>query len=472
MCRPIVQSDLVSPTDDNQDVGVATAMSVPIPGQATQHVTNVLNDLRQTSELLGAVAEHLDASALKEAEHRDALANCGTHVGSLHGLPFVVKDIIDVAGVPTRSGSLTRENMPPCPKDAPVVAALRGAGAIPVAKANTVEFAIGGWGTNLTVGTPRNPWDPETHRTPGGSSSGTGVLVGAGIATAGLGTDTGGSVRLPAAFCGCVGLKTSIGLVSRTGVTPLSETLDTVGPLTSSVELAAQMLAVMQGPDLDDPTTLGSVGKCPLAELEKGISGMRLGRIKTDAMTYLSAEMNDAFEAALDILRDAGATISECELPMAFDEYQHLGGLISATEAYATYANLVDDPSAPLADPIRKRMARGRDVSAAERVRIERNRARSIADFEAVIDRFDAIVLPTTPFTAMPIADIDEDDMTYGSHTRFANFLELAGLSVPMRLTKAGLPTSLQIVVRRFDDPLALRIGKAFENVRGEFPLP
>ncbi|MEM8976530.1 MAG: amidase family protein, partial [Pseudomonadota bacterium] len=143
-----------------------------------------------------------------------------------------------------------------------------------------------------------------------------------------------------------------------------------------------------------------------------------------------------------------------------------------ATEAYATYANLVDDPSAPLADPIRKRMARGRDVSAAERVRIERNRARSIADFEAVIDRFDAIVLPTTPFTAMPIADIDEDDMTYGSHTRFANFLELAGLSVPMGLTKAGLPTSLQIVVRRFDDPLALRIGKAFENVRGEFPLP
>lgn len=448
------------------------AMSIPKPGQATQCVTDVLNNLAQTSELLAAVAERMDATALKEAEHRDSMAAAGTHLGNLHGLPFVVKDIIDVAGVSTRSGSLTRKYMPPCEKDAPVVAALRGAGAIPVAKANTVEFAIGGWGTNLTIGTPRNPWDLETHRNPGGSSSGTGVLVGAGVAAAGLGTDTGGSVRLPAAFCGCVGLKTSIGRVSRTGVTPLSETLDTVGPLTSSVELAAQMLAVMQGPDLDDPTTLGSFGKCPLAELEKGISGMRLGRIKTEAMTYLSADMHDAFEAALDQLRAAGATVSECELPMAFDEYQQLGGLISATEAYATYANLVDDPSAPLADPIRKRMARGRDVSAAERVRIERNRARSIDDFEAVIDRFDAIVLPTTPFTAIPIADIDEEDMTYGSHTRFANFLELAGLSVPMGLSPAGLPTSLQIVVRRFDDPLALRIGKAFEDIRGDFPLP
>ena len=451
---------------------MAEISGVPKAGEARQCVTDVLDTMRRTDARLGAVAAFLDQTAVAEADERDALATQGVRLGPLHGLPFVVKDIIDVAGMPTRSGSLTRQDNPPASRDAPVVAALRGAGAIPVAKANTVEFAIGGWGTNQTVGTPRNPWDMTTHRNPGGSSSGTGVLVGAGLVAAGLGTDTGGSVRLPAAFCGCVGLKTSIGLISRSGVTPLSETLDTVGPLAASVELAAHMLAAMQGPDQNDSTTIGITGKCPLRDLDRGISGLRIARINTGAMTYLSADMAAAFEAAVDQLREAGATITGCTLPMSFDDYQRIGGLISATEAYATYADIVDDPDAPMAEPNRQRMARGKEVGAAERIRIERDRARQIADFETVIDGCDAIVLPTTPFTAIPVADIDESDMTYGSHTRFVNFLELAGLSVPMSLSPAGLPTSLQIVVRRFDDPLALRIGRAFEKVRGAFATP
>lgn len=437
-----------------------------------QSVQTVLEQIKRHEPKLQAVAELLEAPAAAEAAHRDALAREGARLSPLHGLPIVVKDIIDVAGVATRSGSLTRADNAPCDRDAPVVAALRGAGAIPVAKSNTVEFAIGGWGTNQTVGTPRNPWDLKTHRIPGGSSSGTGVLVGAGLAPAGLGTDTGGSVRLPAAFCGCVGLKTSIGLVSRAGVTPLSDTLDTVGPLTSNVRLAAEMLAVMQGPDAADPTTLDAPLKCPLRDLDKGIAGLRLGRITKDAMTHLSLEMSEAFEAALAQLQALGATIVDCRLPMPFDEYQRVGGLISATEAYATYADIVDDPEAPMAQPNRRRMAKGKDVRAWERIRIERDRARSIADVDAVMDTLDAIVLPTTPFTAIPVNDVDEDDMSYGNHSRFVNYLELAGLSVPMSLTPAGLPTSLQIVVRRYDDPLALRIGAAYEQARGAFPKP
>jgi len=435
-------------------------------------VHTVLDQITRHEPNLQAVAELLETPAAAEATHRDALAAEGARIGPLHGLPIVVKDIIDVAGVATRSGSLTRTDNPACERDAPVVAALRGAGAIPVAKTNTVEFAIGGWGTNQTVGTPRNPWDLKTHRIPGGSSSGTGVLIGAGLVPGGLGTDTGGSVRLPAAFCGCVGLKTSIGLVSRAGVTPLSDTLDTVGPLTSSVRLAAEMLAVMQGPDPADPTTLGAPIKCPLRDLDKGISGLRLGRITADAMPYLSDEMSEAFEAALVRLRGLGATIVDCALPMSFDDYQRVGGLISATEAYATYAEMVDDPAAPMGEPNRRRMAKGRDVTAWERIRVERERARSIAEVDAVIDTLDAIVLPTTPFTANPVAEVDEDDMSYGNHSRFANYLELAGLAVPMSLTPGGLPTSLQIVVRRYDDPLALRIGAAFEQARGAFPKP
>ncbi len=445
---------------------------IPKADGTRESVRTVLEQIRRHEPKLQAVAELLEAPATVEAEHRDALAAQGVCLGPLHGLPIVVKDIIDVAGVATRSGSLTRQDNPPCQRDAPVVAALRAAGAVPVAKSNTVEFAIGGWGTNQTVGTPRNPWDLTTHRNPGGSSSGTGVLVGAGIVPAGLGTDTGGSVRLPAAFCGCVGLKTSIGLVSRAGVTPLSDTLDTVGPLAASVRLAAEMLAVMQGPDPADPSTLGSIGKCPLRDLDRGISGLRLGRIKSDAMPYLSNDMAEAFEVALDQLRGSGATIVDCILPMPFDTYQRVGGLISATEAYATYAEIVDDLAAPMAAPNRKRMANGKNVTAAERIRVERDRARSIAEVDAAFDTLDAIVLPTTPFTAIPVSDVDEDDMSYGNHSRFANYLELAGLAVPMNLTPGGLPTSLQIVVRRYDDPLALRIGAAFEAARGAFPKP
>lgn len=438
----------------------------------TQKISGVLNGITMHEPQLKAVVSMLDETAMADARRADAIGAAGGSTGPLHGLPFVVKDIIDLAGQPTRSGSLTRADAQPAAADAPVVAALRGAGAIPVAKTATVEFAIGGWGTNETVGTPVNPWDLKTPRVPGGSSSGTGVLVGAGLVPAGLGTDTGGSVRIPAAFCGCVGLKTSIGLVSRAGVTPLSDTLDTVGPLADTVERAARMLAVMQGPDPDDPSTLGVTGGCPLRDLDRGVQGLRFARIMTEHMPHMTAEVADAFDVALDQLREAGATITTCELPLPLDEYQHLGGIISATEAYASYHEIVDDPASLMAAPIRMRMSRGAGVTGAELVRIQRQRHRAVAEFEAVIDRVDAILLPTAAFTAIPSAEVDETNMHMSAHTRFANYLELAALAVPMSLSPAGLPTSLQIVVRRFDDPLALRIGRAFEKARGVFPTP
>jgi aspartyl-tRNA(Asn)/glutamyl-tRNA(Gln) amidotransferase subunit A len=444
----------------------------PAAGDTEITIRNVLAAIQTHEPKLRAVVSMLNETAIADAHHCDQLAGEGASAGPLHGLPIVIKDIIDLVGQPTQSGSLTRANNPPCIIDAPVVAALRGTGAIPVAKTNTVEFAIGGWGTNDTVGTPVNPWDLKTHRVPGGSSSGTGVLVGGGVVPAGLGTDTGGSVRIPASFCGCVGLKTSIGLVSRAGVTPLSTTLDTIGPLTNSVELAARLLAVMQGPDRADPTTLGVSSQCPLRDLDRGIQGLRLARITNEHMPHLTREVAEAFDAALDQLREAGAKITDVELPLSLDDYQHFGGIISATEAYATYAGMVDNPNSPMAAPNRSRMARGAEFSAAEIIRIQRDRLQSIAEFETVIDRADAIILPTTPMAAIPVADVDEADMSMSSHTRFGNYLELAALAVPMSLTPDGLPTSLQIVVRRFDDPLALRIGAAFEKARGPFSPP
>ena len=441
-------------------------------GRAEDRVREILDGLDQHNGKLNAVAARIDASALADARHRDELTAQNAKLGPLHGLPFVVKDIIDVSGVPTQSGSLTRAQNSPAEKDAPVVMRLRGAGAIPVAKANTVEFAIGSWGTNETVGTPVNPWDMTTPRVPGGSSSGTGVLVGSGIVPAGLGTDTGGSVRIPAALCGCVGHKSSIGLVSRTGVTPLSETLDTVGPLTANVEVAAQMLAVMQGSDNDDPTTLGHDFPCPIRQLHRGVQGLRLARLDLTEMPDLTDEVASAFEIAVDHLREAGATITQTKLPLDYASYQRLSGFVSSSESYATYAELVEDPNSSLGNPNRIRFRNGKTITAAELVGIRRDRTAAIRDFESVIDNVDAIILPTIPTPAIPISEVDESVMPMSSLTRFVNYLELAALTVPINLTPAGLPTALQIVVRRFDDPLALRVGQAFETVRGPFAKP
>ena len=407
-----------------------------------------------------------------EGAHRDALAGAGVDLGPLHGLPIVVKDIIDVGGMPTRAGSETRPNPPSATRDAPVVARLRAAGAIIVGKTNTVEYAFGGWGTNASQGTPSNPWKPDEPHTPGGSSSGTGVAVGGRFVPAGLGTDTGGSVRIPAAFCGCVGLKTSIGLVSRASVVPLSDSFDTIGPLADTVERAAQMLDVMQGEDRADPSTLDIARRDPMAGLNRGIDGLRLGVLSDEALADAKPDVMEAFAEAVAILREAGATIIPATLPMSFADYQRAGTAIISSDAYAFHADMADSNQAPLNDTTRVRILAGRDLTARDRVLAQRQRRQHIADYLDATETCDAVLLPAAPTNAIPLSTVNEDDYSVSLYTRPANYLDLSAITVPSGLSPTGLPTSLQIMVRRFDDPLALRIAKAFEAVRGAMPAP
>ena len=428
--------------------------------------------LRAADAKLGVTAEILGGVVDIEMRHREDLAAAGCHLGPLHGLPIVVKDIIDVAGYPTRAGSALRANQPAANADAPVVAKLRAAGAITVAKSKTVEFAFGGWGTNASQGTPSNPWKPEEPHTPGGSSSGTGAAVGWRFVPAGLGTDTGGSVRLPAAFCGCVGLKTSIGMVSRSGVVSLSDTFDTVGPLTDTVERAAQMLAVMMGEDRDDPSTVGILRADPMAGLQKGIKGMRLGVLADEALTGAKDDVVAAFHEAQAMLRDAGADLVPFALPKDFLTYQGLATAIISSDAYATHADMVNSNETPLNDTTRMRILACRDMTAADRVTAQRNKRADIAEYLDALDRLDAVILPTAPTNAIPLTTVDENDYSCSLYTRPGNYLDQAALSVPVSISPDGLPSSLQIMVRHLDDPLALRIGQAFEQVRGTFPMP
>jgi aspartyl-tRNA(Asn)/glutamyl-tRNA(Gln) amidotransferase subunit A len=438
-----------------------------MPESSVDRTEAALAQCEERGEALHAFAEIMPERARSAARYLDELKSSGVSLGPLHGVPLVVKDIIDVAGLATKAGSLTRANAGPAERDAFVVARLRAAGGVIVAKSNTVEYAFGGWGTNPNIGAPRNPWKPDVPHTCGGSSSGTGAAVGGGLVPGGLGSDTGGSVRIPAALCGCVGLKTSIGLVSRAGVVPLSDTLDTVGPLTNTVRLAAEMLDAMQGEDRDDPTTVGIARQDPLAGLERGISGLRLAAVPVDDLPGLTADVAADYAAAKATLAGLGAVVEEMSLPLSMQEYQNRSSLISASDAYAFHSALADDPDSPLNPATRKRMLVGKSLAAKDRVLIQRERMTATDDFLTWLDRFDAVILPSVPLTAIPISEVDEDNYIVSLYTRFANYLALAGLSVPMGLSPAGLPTSLQIVVRRFDDPLALRIGHAFEMARG-----
>ncbi len=435
-------------------------------------VKSAIETMQRRNGSLNAFVRISSAEALAQAARLDGQAG---ERGLLHGMPIAVKDIIHVAGEISGCGSLTRKGAAPETRDAFVVKKLREAGAVIAGKVNTVEYAFGGYGTNVTVGTPKNPWDTNVHRVPGGSSNGSGVAVGGGLVPGALGTDTGGSVRIPAALCGCVGLKTSIGLVSRAGVAPLSERLDTVGPLAQDVRTAALVLAAIMGRDPDDASTHHDRHMRPedvLDRLEDGVAGMRLGRFDAGDLPLSSDEVRHDYEASLQRLQDSGASIAVCRLPERFDAYQSLVGKIAAFEGYGNYKHFVDDPTSGLAGPVRERMLAGKGITAAQIEAMDGQRRNDMRGAPAIFEGFDAIVLPTVPFPAMPVAEVDESKAPYALYTRWVNYLGLAGLAVPTALSKERMPMSLQIVVRRFDDPLALRIGRAFEKARGAFPKP
>src|ERR1700736_5641055 len=255
---------------------------------------------------LHAFVEVYADEARLAAEAADKAIRSGHAVGPLHGVPIALKDLIEIEGKIVTGGTLMwRERR--AERTATLARRLIAQGMIVLGKTHTVEFAYGGWGTNARAGTPWNPWDPKVPRTPGGSSSGSGVAVAARLAPWAIGTDTGGSVRLPAAFCGLTGLKTTIGRVSTYGILPLSPTLDTPGPLARSVEDAALLYQVMQGPDPLDPRTRGIPPADPMPMLRRGVRGLRLGRMPEAERDGVDGEVLATYDAALEHLERLGA---------------------------------------------------------------------------------------------------------------------------------------------------------------------
>jgi aspartyl-tRNA(Asn)/glutamyl-tRNA(Gln) amidotransferase subunit A len=430
--------------------------------EATQHA---LLRIAALDPKLHAFATVVPAHALEQARHLDAMAELGVPAGPLAGMVIGVKDIIDVAGLPTGGGSFTRADAAPAARDAVVVQRLRAAGAVVVGKTNTVEYAFGGWGTNVSLGTPLNPWDVSAPRAPGGSSSGSGVAVGAGLVAAALGTDTGGSVRLPAAFCGTVGLKTTAGLLPNTGVLPLSRRFDTVGPLTRTVTDAARLLAALAGEDAHRLIGSAELLESPSTVLARGIAGQRIGVLTAPEVT-LHPDTVRVFEETQRLLDSLGAALLPASLPRPITAYVAALGRFAALHGYLEWGGLAEAEPNRLGEPVRRRMLAGRDVPAtwllAELDRQER-------DIAAVADLFadmDALLTPTTATPAPLLREVDED-VTPAIFTRFVNYLDLAAISLPMGLSAEGLPIGMQIVVPGFHEVRALAIAGSLEGISG-----
>lgn len=402
--------------------------------------------------------------ALREAREADARLRNGTALSPLDGVPVAWKDLMDMKGERTTAASDVYRDAPPATADAAVVANAAACGMISLGKVNLSEFAYSGLGLNPHFGTPINPNDTETPRAPGGSSSGSGVAVAAGLAPLAIGTDTGGSVRIPAAFNGVVGYKSSEGRIPAQGVFALSRTLDTVGPLARSVEDCVLADMALRG------AATSPVLRVPVADLEIFVP-------ETVVLDDLAAEVAAHFEASIARLEKAGAKVRRGPLP-AFAEAARLAteiGSITAAEAYVEHKSLIDGPEVGRIDRrVVARIEGGKRMSAANLIGLHRARAELMRVVSEELDGA-LLAMPTTPHTAPEIAPLEADDDLFHRvnlktlrNTMIGNFLNLPGLAIPNGKDGNGLPTSFLLAATGGEDVRLLGAGLGAEPfIRG-----
>jgi aspartyl-tRNA(Asn)/glutamyl-tRNA(Gln) amidotransferase subunit A len=402
------------------------------------------------------------AEARAAARVADAELRAGTDRGPLHGIPLGVKDLFDTAGVRTTAGSSFFADRVP-ETDATAVARLRRAGAVLVGKHNTHEWAYGTTTMNPHYGPARNPHDPT--RIPGGSSGGSAVAVADGMCFGALGTDSGGSVRGPAALCGIVGLKPTYGRVSRAGVVPLSWTLDHVGPMGRTVEDAALLLAAIAGPDPLDATAEDMAVPDFRAELDRGAAGLRLGLLRAPQMERAEPAVRAAVEGAAQALASAGAQVIDVDAPLLV-EAEAISLQIMSPEATAYHLGRLQTRPEGFGEEVRLRLESGAAVPAVDYVNAQRLRTMLIAQVNAWFERVDAVLLPGTARTAAPIGpDATALMRAYPSPRRPFNITGHPALSVPCGTDASGLPIGLQIVGRHWGEVTVFRVAAAWERL-------
>lgn len=411
---------------------------------------------------LNAFITVMGDEALRAAAASDERLAKGEPIGPLDGIPVGVKDICETAGTRTTAGSAVLEDWVPG-RDATVVERLRAVGAVIVGKTNMHEFAFGTTSTASHFGAVHNPWDEARHA--GGSSGGSGAAVAAGECYAAIGTDTGGSVRIPAAMCGIVGLKPTYGLVSRAGVVPLAWSLDHVGPLARTVEDAALVLDPIWGHDQRDPASVATVLHGSVAgRLGEPVTGLRAGVLRS-TVERSEPGVAGAFEAALDVIRSLGMVVEDVRVPL-LDAGVSFGTVLSA-EAAAYHLEWLRTVPDKYTAEVRQRLMAGLTIPAVDYVNEMRLRRELTEGVRELMTRYDVLLSPTCPQVPSRIEEVGATGYLYTMFTAAWNLTGQPVIAVPSGVAEHGMPASISFIGRPFEEARVCQVADAYERAAG-----
>ena len=453
---------------DTQDLSIAEMGRALRVGavSAEQLASDALSRIAARDPGLQAFLLVTQERALADARRADDELKSGHDRGPFHGIPYALKDIYDTAGIRTTCHSRLRESHVPS-ADSVVAAKLTEAGGVLLGKLATHEFAIGGPSFDLPFPPARNPWNPD-HVT-GGSSSGSATAVAARMVRMAMGSDTGGSIRGPAAWCGLVGIKPTYGRVSRRGVFPLSWTLDHCGPLTRNVEDAAITLQVLAGHDPEDPASADVPVPDYRAALEKGVAGLRIGIPRAFFATakMLTPAVLEGIDRTAQQLRDAGATMEDITLP-DYALFAAAGRVILMAEAFAVHEQNMQKRLLDYGEITANRFVLGAAVTAADYIAALRVRREVTDAVNTALERYDAL-LTASALTTAPRFDAPIDALSSASpiQTIPFNVTGHPAMSVPVGLAANGFPISVQILGRAFDEATVFQVGRTVERLSG-----
>ena len=437
---------------------------------ATHALEDVLEHIAHADDTTNAFVKVLRDEALQEAEAADHMLRAGHYLGPLHGVPVAIKDILTTAGITTTAGSKILADWKP-EQDATVVRKLRQAGAVIIGKTNLHEFAFGVTTENPHYGNTRNPWNPD--HVPGGSSGGSGAAVAMGMGYMAIGTDTGGSIRIPATLCGVSGIKPTYGRVSRFGCLPLSWSLDHVGPLARTAEDCARALQVLAGHDPLDPTSANRPVPNYLATLNDSIEGLTIGIPGDPFWDPIDPEVEAAVRAGIDVLKGLGARIVDVEFPLA-DDLVAMQTTILFADAAAYHHRWMRERPQDYDSRVLAGLQQGATVPAVDYVNAQRLRAVLREKMNDVYRRVDLLAMPTTPVTAPKIGQAYETVAVGNGQMQLTraltrnmspfNLLGVPVMTVPCGFSSDELPIGLQIAGRAFDEATVLRAGHAYQQ--------
>ncbi len=421
--------------------------------------------LERIERLDGTVQSYLTLTperALADARRAADEIQAGGYRGPLHGVPFGLKDLLDTAGIRTTGNSASRRDRVPG-EDADVPRRLEQAGMVLLGKLRLHEFAMGSVYPEHPLGIARNPWGPD--RSPGGSSTGSGAALAARLCAGSIGTDTGGSIRIPAAYSGITGLKPTFGRVSRRGVIPLAWSLDHVGPMARSVADAALILQAIAGHDPLDPFSADVPVPDYAQALGRSVRGLRIGAplAFVEGQTAAEPDVWQAYRAALDVLAGLGAEIVDVQVDAATQAMSY-NQLITSVEAASYHERRLAEQADLLGPGFRGRMLQGVFASAADYVQALRGRAVVVAELDGLLNAVDLLATPTMPQTAPTFEEMRTDTRAAHVFTGIFNLTGLPALSIPCGFDSRGLPIGLMLAGRCFDEPTVLRAGDAYQR--------